>query len=108
MTWSAAEKCWIVYPKRDAKSRGKQASAPVMEEHVCHPYWNGQRQVAYNRSKARQNAQNPILRFGVEEPAALQQARQAALAHAWSPELHWVVHGIRPCAAAETFSLLSL
>ncbi len=43
MSWSASEKCWIVYPKRDAKSRGKQASAPVMEEHVCHPYWNGQR-----------------------------------------------------------------
>jgi hypothetical protein len=80
MTWSAAEKCWIVYPKRSTKGRGKQASAPVMEEHVCHPYCNNQLQIAYNRAKARQNAKNPdpILGLGNEEPVALQQARQAA------------------------------
>ncbi len=73
MTWSASEKCWIVCPKRNAKGRGKQASAPVIEEHVCHPYWNDQLPVAYNRAKARQNAKNPdpFLGFGFEEPVAL-------------------------------------
>jgi hypothetical protein len=81
-TGSASEKCWIVCPKkkRSAKGRGKQASAPVLEEHVCHPHWNDQLQIAYNRAKARQNAKNPdpILGLGNEEPVALQQARQAA------------------------------
>jgi hypothetical protein len=80
MTWSAAEKCWIVCPKRNVKGRGQQASAPVVEEHVCHPYWNDQLRAAYDCAKARQNALNsdPILGFGNEEPVALQWARQAA------------------------------
>ena len=76
-----------------------------MEEHVCHPDWNKQIQVAKERAEKRVTARNPnpVLAHRWKQHVARAYIKEAAKVFKWSPELEWVLHGQRHGAAAEAF-----